>query len=207
MKREFLLTWFCCFSFLVGISAQEADNQQTASLRFDLGSGEVAGGYIGVTSATIYNETSGYGFEPGAKMIDAVRKPKRKKAAIDSLCYDFITSEDETPFSFSVKLPEGNYQVTVYLGDPMSTSCTTVKAETRRLMLESIETSKGQIRKETFNVNIRTPKLSAGNFIKLDSHEWDAATGEIKTLTWDDKLTLQFNDTHPCVCHRDHSLE
>ena len=167
---------------------------------FDFGGGEVANGYIGVTSDIAYSETLGYGFENGAKMIDTVRKPKRKKASIDSLCYDFITSEDETPFSFSVKLPEGNYQVTVYLGDPTGTSRTTVKAETRRLMLESIETAKGQIRKETFNVNIRTPRLSAGNTIKLDSHEWDAATGKIKTLTWDDKLTLQFNDTHPCVC-------
>lgn len=39
-------------------------------------------------------------------------------------------SAQEAPIRFSVKLPEGNYQVTVYLGDPMGTSRTTVKAET-----------------------------------------------------------------------------
>lgn len=194
MKKLFLLTCIGCLGLLGSASAQEAP------IRFDFGGGEVAGGYIGVSATTAYSPTLGYGFEDGANITEVVRKPKRKKATIDSLCYDFITSADETPFSFSVKLPEGNYQVTVYLGDPMGTSRTTVKAETRRLMLESIETTKGQIRKETFNVNIRTPKLSAGNTIKLDSHEWDAATGQIKTKTWDDKLTLQFNDTHPCVC-------
>ena len=188
-------------------SAQEPASSQPAPLRFDFGGGEVVQGYIGVSSATLYSAALGYGFEPGAKIMETVRTPKKKKAVVDSLCYDFITSEDETPFSFSVKLPEGNYQVTVYLGDLQGTSRTTVKAETRRLMLESVETTKGGIRKETFNVNIRTPKLSAGNTIKLDSHEWDAATGEIKTKTWDDKLTLQFNDTHPCVCHRDKALE
>ena len=56
--------------------------------------------YLGceTTGSEQWNITTDYvyaAFTPGAKMIDTVRKPKRKKAAIDSLCYDFITSEDE----------------------------------------------------------------------------------------------------------------
>lgn len=160
----------------------------------------MADGFVGVSASTIYSDELGYGFEAGAKLVETIRTPKRKRTLVDSLAYDFITSEDDTPFRFSVKLPEGNYRVTVTLGDKAGTSKTTVKAETRRLMLESVTTEKGEIRKVSFNVNIRTPKLSAGNVIKLDSHEWDAATGVIKTLTWDNKLTLQFNDEQPCVC-------
>ena len=197
-KGLFILCTFCMLS-IAALAQDSSQSALPASLRFDFGGGEVAEGFISVTSTTGYSEMLGYGFEDGAKITDIIRTPKKKKA-IDALNHDFITSEDDTPFQFSVKLPEGNYKVTVTLGDKAGTSKTTVRAETRRLMLESTTTGKGEIRKESFNVNIRTPKLSAGNTIKLDSHEWDAKTGTIKTLTWDNKLTLQFNDEYPCVC-------
>lgn len=199
MKKIFFNLCIACSLALTALAQESAQTKKPATLRFDFGGGEVAEGFIGVTASTGYSETLGYGFEDGAKIIETVRTPKKKKN-IDALNYDFITSEDDTPFRFSVQLPEGNYKVTVTLGDKEGTSKTTVRAETRRLMLESATTNKGEIRKESFNVNIRTPKLSAGNTIKLDSHEWDAKTGTIKTLTWDNKLTIQFHDEHPCVC-------
>ncbi len=199
MKKVILTTLcVCIFSFSV-IAQETVHSSKPTSLRFDFGGGEVAEGFINVTAATGYSEMLGYGFEDGARIKEITRTPKRKKDS-DALNYDFITSEDGTPFRFSIKLPEGNYRVIVTLGDKNGTSKTTVRAETRRLMLESVTTTKGEIRKDSFNVNIRTPKLSAGNTIKLDSHEWDAKTGIIKTLTWDNKLTLQFNDEQPCVC-------
>lgn len=199
MKKKILTTICACALSLFAIAQEATQSSKPAPLRFDFGSGEVAEGFIGVTATTAYFEMQGYGFEDGANISETIHTPKRKKA-IDPLAYDFITSNDGTPFRFSVKLPEGNYKVTVTLGDKEGTSKTTVRAETRRLMLESATTAKGEIRKESFNVNIRTPKLSAGNTIKLDSHEWDAKTGTIKTLTWDNKLTIQFNDERPCVC-------
>lgn len=199
MKKKILTTICACALSLFAIAQEATQSSKPASLRFDFGGGEIAEGFIGVSATTAYSEIQGYGFEDGANISEIIRTPKRKKA-IDPLAYDFITSNDGTPFRFSIKLPEGNYKVTVTLGDKNGTSKTTVRAETRRLMLESATTAKGEIRKESFNVNIRTPKLSAGNAIKLDSHEWDAKTGTIKTLTWDDKLTIQFNDEQPCVC-------
>ena len=199
MKKKILTTICACALSLFAIAQEATQSSKPAPLRFDFGSGEVAEGFIGVTATTAYSEMQGYGFEDGANISETIRTPRRKKA-IDPLAYDFITSNDGIPFRFSVKLPEGNYKVTVTLGDKEGTSKTTVRAETRRLMLESATTAKGEIRKESFNVNIRTPKLSAGNTIKLDSHEWDAKTGTIKTLTWDNKLTIQFNDERPCVC-------
>lgn len=177
----------------------KATSQAPTSFRFDFGSEEVAEGFIGISSTTAYSETLGYGFENGAEIIEVVRSSKKKKND-DLVSTDFITSKDGAPFRFSVRLPEGSYKVTVTLGDRKGVSKTTVRAETRRLMLESATTARGEIRQESFNVNIRTPKLSTGNTIKLDSHEWDAQTGTIKSLTWDDKLTLQFNDESPCVC-------
>ena len=165
---------------------------QAQPCRFDFGSALAADGFTAVSAATLYSETLGFGFEPGFTPAEVVRGKG------DALTRDFVTSPD--PFRFSVRLPEGNYKVTVTLGDTEGTSRTTVKAETRRLMVESLETARGQVRTVSFNVNIRTPQLSAGNAIKLNSREQDYGTGRIKTLTWDDKLTLQFHDSAPAVC-------
>lgn len=186
-----------CFHWFA-VSAQTESLQ--APMRFDFGGGEVAEGYVGVDASTFYSESLGYGWEAGSDVVDVVNAPKRAKAKIDPVSYDFVTTTGRAPFRFSVKLPEGSYKVTVTLGNTKDISKTTVRSENRRLMLESISTSKGEVRKETFNVNVRTPKLSAGNAIKLDSREWNPNTGEIKTYTWDDKLTLQFSDSHPCLC-------
>ncbi len=161
-------------------------------MRFDFGSAEAAEGYTAVTSATKYDATKGYGFETGTEIRDIVNK------AGDALTKDYVTASEA--FQFSVKLPEGNYKVTVTLGDTEGTSKTTVKAENKRLMLESIETAPKETKTLSFNVNTRTPKLSEGNEMKLNSREWDKEKKEAKIVSWDDKLTLQFNDEKPCVC-------
>ena len=73
-------------------------------------------------------------------------------------------------------------------------STTTVKAELRRLMLEKIHTAAGQSETRTFIVNLRTPKIGETNHVHLKPREetsefWD----------WDEKLSLEFNGTHPSV--------
>ena len=174
------------------VTASLSANAQ--SYHFDLGSTTAAEGYTAVTPETLYSAELGYGFEPGAE-ISAVSVKKG-----DPLTGDFVTSSE--PFKFSVKLPEGNYLVKVTLGDTnkKGTSRTTIKSEIRRLMVESLETENGQVKVAEFNCNIRTPQLSKGNTIKLNTSEIDYNTGEIKKLTWDDRLTLQFNDEKPAVC-------
>lgn len=169
-----------------GVSAQ--------SFHFDFGSAEAAEGYTAVSAQTLYSPELGYGFEPGVEISEVAYKKG------DALTKDYVTST--LPFKFSVKLPEGNYRVKVTLGDTdkKGTSKTTIKSEIRRLHIESLETEKGQVKIAEFNVNVRTPKLSKGNEIKLNTSEIDYATGAIKKLTWDDKLTLQFHDEKPAVC-------
>ena len=184
MKRTVLFA--CAAALTLSLSA----NAQTH--RFDFGSETAADGFVAVTAATTYNAERGYGFEPGVMPVDIVRSKG------SDLTKDYVTSVN--PFFFSVKLPEGNYKVTLTLGDTQGTSCTTVKSEVRRLMMESVRTEWGEMTTVTFNVNIRTPQLSKGNAIKLNSRELDYATGIVKTYTWDDKLTLQFYDQMPAVC-------
>lgn len=181
-----------CFLFSALTAACVAVPVHAQSCKFDFGSAEAADGYTAVTADVLYSDALGYGFEPGGGAVDVVNKKGT------ALTKDYVTSEN--PFKFSVKLPEGNYHVTVTLGNTAGESRTTIKSEIRRLMVESFVTEKKEVKTVSFNVNIRTPQLSKNNAIKLNSSEIDYETGELKKITWDDKLTLQFNDSAPCVC-------
>ena len=160
--------------------------QSIATYKFDFGPGKVAPGYIQVLPETRYSKALGYGFEPGAKISCVDRGGK------DPLRADFCTADK--PFFFSVKLPEGNYNVTVTLGDAQGESTTTIKAELRRLMVEKVQTASGKFATRTFVVNIRTPVISGGGEVRLKDRE---KTTEL--WAWDEKLTLEFNNTRPCI--------
>ena len=164
---------------------EESKAPTKALFRFDFGSGEVEPGFFKILSTSTFDKTLGYGFEPGAKIKDVDR------GGPDKLREDFCTSE--TPFLFSVALPEGNYNVAVTLGDNSGLSTTTIKAESRRLMLEQAMTEPGRFLTRTFTVNVRTPRISGGGEVRLKSSEQGV-------LHWDDKLTLEFNGSQPCLC-------
>ena len=168
------------------LPAQYTSAQTTTTYKFDFGPGKVAPGYTPVTPANVYTKESGFGFEPGALIVCQVRKHK------DPLRSDFCTSD--RPFYFSVALPEGNYKVTVTLGDAEGETTTTIKAELRRLMLEHIQTPPGKFVTRTFTVNVRTPKIATGGEVKLKDREKST-----ESWTWDEKLTLEFNDSRPCL--------
>ncbi len=165
---------------------QRAKPAVTLSWKFDFGPGSVARGYQQVTAQNIYSRESGYGFEPGAQITCLDRGGK------DPLRSDFCTSDQ--PFYFSVALPEGNYNVTVALGDAAGESATTVKAELRRLMIEKVETRRGRFQTRTFTVNVRTSRIAGGGEVKLKDRE---KTTEF--WAWDEKLTLEFNNARPAV--------
>ena len=83
-------------------------NAQTTSFKFDFGSGKVAAGYIQIYSDTKFSYQTGYGFDQGSAVESVDRGG-------DALRGDYITSRK--PFYFSVKLPDGNYDVKLILGD------------------------------------------------------------------------------------------
>lgn len=178
------------FLFLaIALASTVSAGAQT--FKFDFGSAKAANGYTPVTSATAYSDELGYGFDPGSTITDVTR---RRGNALNS---DYVTSEGV--FKFSVKLPEGNWKVTLTLGDTEGTSNTVVKSEIRRLMTGVVATDMAEVREVSFNCNTRTPQLSKNNTLKLNSSEYDYQTGAIKKITWDDKLTLQFYGERPCV--------
>ena len=119
-----------------------------------------------------YTESGGYGYD----LIPSPPKSKGSKA----------------PFFFSVSVPDGNYRVTVRLGNKKQAGNTTVRGESRRLFVENISTKKGEFIEKTFVVNKRTPRISAKEAVRIKPREK-------KKLNWDDKLTLEFNGAAP-VC-------
>jgi lysophospholipase L1-like esterase len=145
--------------------------------KFDFGSGSAVAGQKQVRANTVYTRELGYGFEQGSNVK----------------CLSKSCTSDE-PFYFSVALPEGNYTVRITFGDLQSETVTTVKAELRRLMLERVVTLPGKFVTETFAVNIRTPKIAGGGEVKLKDRE-----KTIEAWAWDDKLTLEFNNSRPSV--------
>ncbi len=172
-------------NIVAGKVQAKVTNQTT--WKFDFGPGKVAKGYLQVLANTIYSKELGYGFEPGGKVTCLDRSGK------DALRSDFCASNQ--PFYFSVALPEGNYDVTVTLGDAQEETTTTVNAELRRLMLERVQTARGKFVTRTFTVNVRTPQINGDGEVKLKDREKTT-----EWWAWDEKLTLEFNDSHPSVC-------
>lgn len=182
---QFMKTSVVAVSLAFSVCAAHAQNLKTSYL-FDFG-GKAAPGYTEVLPTATFNDDVGYGFEPAL----AVRAVNRggKNALHDG----FVTGSE--PFFFSAAVPEGNYKVTVILGDKDGPSTTTVKAELRRLMLEQVETKPGKFADRTFIVNIRRPQISTGGSVRLKERE---KTSEIRD--WDDKLTLEFSGRQPKLC-------
>jgi lysophospholipase L1-like esterase len=187
-RSHLLLPAFSASVLLLALSARAAG---TTDWKFDFGAGAAAPGYTPVLPANAYSDQAGYGFDFGSTVGDVDvggAEPLRAHAVAS-----------DAPFFFSAKVPEGNYRVTVTLGDMAEATATTVKAESRRLMLEKVVTAPGEFVTRTFVVNVRSfhlpppPKNApGGDQVLLDG--WERANGPAGlVLDWDDKLTLEFD--------------
>lgn len=146
----------------VAASAAEARTWQ-----FSLAEDNLSPGAIAVRADQAYDDTVGYG-------------------------YEFGSPAEGGPFIFSVALPEGNYEVTVQLAGDRDPSPVTIKAESRRLMIESFTPPAGDIGTVSFAVHLRTSQLHDGGAIDLNERE-------IGAWHWDERLQLEFNGTRPRV--------
>ena len=73
-----------------------------------------------LSDAPRYSEETGYGY-------DLTDTPEKGSKA---------------PFFFSVRVPDGNYQVTVRLGNKKQAGVTTVRGESRRLFIDNLATQR-----------------------------------------------------------------
>lgn len=129
--------------------------------RFDLNGGPPQAGVTSVEAAQAYEESLGYGFEHG--------------------------NAGEDSFVFSVRLPEGNYHVRAVLEDAAAPpESLTIKAESRRLMIENARLAADDRSSLEFAVHIRTNQLEGGGEVDLNERE-------IGVWHWDDRLQLEFN--------------
>lgn len=94
------------------------------------------------------------------------------------------------PYYYSVRVPDGNYKVTFDLGSDKRAANTTVRAESRRLLVENLPTKKGESVKKTFIINKRNPRISDKERVTLKPREKSK-------LNWDDVLTFEINGSAP----------
>jgi lysophospholipase L1-like esterase len=185
---------FLTLLLLLVLSTGFAQSNGNNAMLFDFGNGKPAKGYTKVGSNSNFNYQTGFGFTSIAPIVSVDRGGK------DLLRADYCTSEK--PFYFSVKLPEGNYDVTLILGDKNDTSFTTVRAESRRLMLENIHTDKGVFQTCRFTVHIRDSIIRNAMGDSIGKVKLKSRTGanESDNLHWDNLLSIEFNNKAAKVC-------
>lgn len=129
-----------------------------------------------------FNKERGYGYD-----FQYVIDEARTKQTNDFRLSDGI-------FYFSVAVPDGNYKVTVTIGNKKKKGNTTVRAESRRLYVFNEQTKKGEFKIFSFIVNKRNTEIilpdGKKDIVKLKPAEAEA-------LRWDDKLTLEINGDMP----------
>mgnify|MGYP003576604766 CR=1 FL=1 len=141
-----------------------------------------AGGSTGISfkKAQPYREDQGYGFEFSTE----------KNVTIDQKNKTLLS---EKPFYFSVSVPEGNYKITItYQGLRDKSYKSTVRAESRRLQVENQLILPKRSLEKAFIVHIKDPKIASGGTVALKKPR------EQQKLDWDDKLTLEFQQTN-CI--------
>jgi lysophospholipase L1-like esterase len=181
-RRTSFLTYLALFfPLLVSV----CHSQSGTALKFDFSSGPAKPGYTQVSPSSAYKDEIGYGYEPGAQVVPGDNSK---------------TTTSERPFTFSAKLPEGNYTVTLTFGDSSAATTTTVKAESGRLMLERVKAGAGEVVERSFTTNVRTPKLAklptnATGREEVSLDQFDRGN----TRDWDDKLSIEIVSPHAAL--------
>ena len=111
-----------------------------------------------------------------------------KAQKIDTLLNIYSVS----PIDFSVKVPDGNYRVTVTLGSKKRAAQTVVRAESRRNFTDLVTTKKGKFQTISFTVSKHQAEIDANRSVKLKPRE-------VYRKNWDEALNLQFCGPAPAV--------
>jgi hypothetical protein len=124
------------FLFAMQLKVNSTANDKDAkSLLFYFGTAAKTSKGTVIKNAISYNSSLGYGFDSNSA------------SNVNINSNSFSTTK---PTYFSVKVPEGNYQVEVVLGSSHTPLNVTIKAESRRLMLREFPIQKGQKNNKDF---------------------------------------------------------
>ena len=145
--------------------------------QFAFAPGPVRDGVHPIRTDSVYDPTTGFGWEPLAPTAGAPAAGHSSQ--------------------FSVALAEGDYKVTVTLGSAQDVSDTSVMAESRRLMLQHVMTGPGETATRAFTVNIRNAHLPPPPANAPGGTEVRLGERERLTYTWDERLTLEFSGASP----------
>lgn len=170
IHRRSVLASLCLAPMAFSARAQTPPPAAPAPVSLKFDFRKAAPGAQFVAPGTVFSAERGYGFEP----------------------------VESGPPIFSAVVPEGNYRVTVELGGA-GASDTTIKAESRRLMVHNAKTTGNTVRREVFIVNVRrstlkAPPVNSPGFDTVATNKW-----EVGSFTWDDRLTLEFSGPAPAV--------
>ena len=189
------------FSRLLVIAIVTLAAAAPQSWKFDFGQGPVKAGYIQVLPTSLYSKiyasdtVAGYfGFENWQN----TRVTFMDRGGPDSLTRDIIVGSGmNIPFYFSVNVPEGKYTVSFTIGDQSDTANTTIKTESRRLLVKDLRTGAGQFVTRSVTVMRRDPAITASRSVSLD-YGYGREDPAI-CLSWDRKLTFEFNGPRPAI--------
>lgn len=114
--------------------------------------------------------------------------------AFEPVSFTYDTAK-QTPFEISVPVPDGNYLVTMKIGSKKKAGRTFVKAESRRLFVNDLQTAKGEFKTVQFVVNkrdftIRENGTETKVILKFR---------ENGKLNWNDNLDLEILGEAPVV--------
>ena len=102
---------------LLTVSPVQA-SQANTEWKFDFGGGATEKGYIGVSASSDYQSGLGYGFSPGTSVVNVA-------ASGNGALSDAVQFKNSSPngnYTFCADVPNGLYQVSVWLGNTARTS-------------------------------------------------------------------------------------
>ncbi len=105
---------------------------------------------------------------------------------------DLTDSLGKAFYYVSLEVPDGNYRVSVDMGSRRFAGNTTVRAESRRLMVENVTTKRGESKSVSFLVNKRSTEIPGHGQVRIKERE----RGK---LNWDNLLTLEITGERQAV--------
>ena len=121
---------------------------------FDLGtpSSPVEPGYIGVNETTLYDTSLGYGW------VNAPGLDSRDRGSPDDLRRDFVCSRNDA--TFNVDVPDGDYTVTLIVGDGAYTQDMIDVYAEGVLVINDLTAQKGTFQEVSFTVTVIDGQLN-----------------------------------------------